>query len=241
MSQSLTEFLSNIDSLIQHLKYEKETQIYLRKGVKKYSGNSSFEIEFRELVSNLVETSFLQSRVYSYQNAIISLYGYLERFIENIIIEYLKTITSVCPEFYSLPKSIIKNHLNLSLDLISKIQKTKIWPNEIRKYKLGKAVENMNTFLQECNTYNINHEAFTNHSSNFRYDSIHDIFNKIGIEQVSKQCFERTNFKKSISEKNNIEGVTDNKILTSLLVTELEDLVQRRNEIAHGARIDNIN
>lgn len=240
MSQSFTEFLSNIDSLLTHLEYEKKSQLYFRKGVKKYSGDTAFEVEFRVFVNEVIERSLLRSKVYSYQNAIISLYGYLERFIEDSVVEYLKSISNVCPEYKSLPSSVRKNHLGLSLDLINKIQKIKGWSTEERKISLGKAVNNMNVCLQEESRFNINYEAFVNHTSNFRYDTILEVFSKVGIKGISNRCLKDINFINILSRKHSIEGSSKHKVFVSVLMRELDDLAQRRNEISHGVRIDDI-
>lgn len=240
MSQSLDEFLSNIGSLLAHLQYEKESQLYFRKGLKRYPGDTSFEIEFRTFVNEAAGASFLRSKIYSYQNAIISLYGYLERFIEDSVIEYLNSISIICPKYKSLPSAIRKNHLGLSLELINKIQKIKGLPAEERKVRLGSAVNNMNEFLKEESNFKINHDAFINHSSNFRYDTIHEVFSRVGIEGISRRCLKDNDFVITLCQKHNIEGSSNHKVLVSLLMTELNDLVQRRNEIAHGVRIDDI-
>lgn len=241
MSQSLDEFLSNIDSLLAHLKYEKESQLYFRKGVQRYLGNSAFEVEFQGFVNEVLgNSSLLQIKVYSYQNAIISLYGYLERFIEERVVEFLKSISDTCLEYKSLPSSIKKYHLSLSLELINKIQKIRGMGAGERRSSLCLAVSNMNDFLSEKSTFKINYNAFINHSANFRYDTIHEVFSRIGIEGISRKCLTETNFVKTLCQKHSIEGLSIQKVLVSLLMAELDDLAQRRNEIAHGARIDDI-
>ena len=73
MSQSVAEFLSNIESLLTHLQYEKKSQLYFRRGIQKYSGDTPFELGFRAFINEIEGSSLLRSKVYSYQNAIISL------------------------------------------------------------------------------------------------------------------------------------------------------------------------
>lgn len=241
MSQSLEEFVSNIGSLLAYLKYEKESQLYFRSGIHKYSGDSIFELEFRIFASEVLgNSSVLQNKVYSYQNAVISLYGYLERFIEERIIEYLKNVSDVCPEYKNLPPEIRKNHLVLSLDLVNKIQKARGLSIGVRKAKLCSVVGNMNDFLSERKNFRLNYDAFVNHSANFRYDTIHEVFARIGIEGISKKCLKSGSLVTILSQKHGIEGISSQKTLVSLLMGELDDLAQRRNEIAHGARIDDI-
>src|SRR3972149_5422065 len=54
---------------------------------------------------------------YDYNTIIVSLYGYLERYIEDLIGEHLDQLSSLVSQFVDLPHSIQKNHLMLSLDL----------------------------------------------------------------------------------------------------------------------------
>lgn len=241
MSESLAEFLSNINSLLNHLKYEKESQLFFRKGVQKYTGNSVIEIEFKSFVNKTVDiNSFLQAKVYSYQNAIISLYGYLERFIEDRVVEYLKSISNICPEYKFLPPSIKKNHLVLSLELINKLQKLKGLTDEKRTISLSNAIGNMNDFFRGESIFKINYDAYINHTSNFRYDTIHEFFSKVGIDGISRKCLKNKTFVTALCQNHNIQEKTSHKVLISLLMMDLDDLAQRRNEIAHGARIDDI-
>lgn len=241
MSQSIEEFLFNLRSLLAYMEYEKESQLYFRKGINKYTGSSDIEVEFRTFAEKVIgNSSALQNKIYSYQNAIISLYGYLERFIEDRIIEYLKNISDVCLEYKSLPSEIRKNHLGLSLDLVNKIQKIRGLSVAERKATLCSAVSIMNDFLSESTSFRINYDAFVNHSANFRYDTIHEVFTRIGIRDISKKCLKNDNFVTILSQKHGIEGSSSQKVLVSLLMGELDDLAQRRNEIAHGARIDDI-
>lgn len=240
MRRSLEGFSTSIEMLLAHLSYERESQVFFKDGLSKYSGDSEFEIEFRDFVGNVVGESSVRTRIYSYQNSIISLYGYLERFIEDVIVEYLKGISAACPEYDQLPASIRKNHLGLSMDLITKIQKIKGWSATDRKARLSDAVSNMNHFLSEQGEPKINYDAFISHTANFRYDTVHEIFSKIGIDSISRQCLADEKLVLEICERNGLDAETSHKTLLSSMTAELDDLAQRRNEIAHGVRLDEI-
>lgn len=240
MFQSISEFLSNTDALLTRLAYERSSQLYFQSGIKKYTGNSEFEIELRDFVNKNISPSLVNIKIFTYQNAIISLYGYLERFIEDIIDEYLRNIHNACTEFNCLPLAIKKNHFNSSLDLLLKTQRLKSLTPEQRKLRIKSTVGNMYSCLLEDKGYFINYEAFTTHNSNFRYDSIHEIFSRVGINRISRDCLNSKEFLRAIAQKHYIDDTTEKKILVSLLISELDDLAQRRNEIAHGARIDEL-
>ncbi|PFG11120.1 MAE_28990/MAE_18760 family HEPN-like nuclease [Marinobacter sp. LV10MA510-1] len=240
MLQSISDFNSNINGLINHLKYERNCQLFFQAGVKKYNGNSDFEREFQSFVCKRIKPSLTASKVYSYKNGIISLYGFLERFVEDAILEYLREICRQAPDYASLPSAIKINHLDVSLDHISKIKRNRALSDIQRKLQLREAVKNMNDCLIAVPEYTINLDAFINHSSNFRYDSIHEIFFRIGVPGISNLCLNNDKLAIALSRKHSSAKSLDKKILTSSLIKELNDLAQRRNEIAHGARVDEI-
>ncbi|WP_374417234.1 HEPN domain-containing protein [Ectopseudomonas oleovorans] len=240
MLRSLDDFNSSVEKLLAHLAYEKESQLFFRDGLRLCTGGSELEVEFRSFVEGVVGGSALRTKIFSYQNAIISIYGYLERFVEEVIVEYLKRVSEVCPEYGKLPAAVRKNHLGLSMDLINKIQKNKGWSEADRKARLSDAVNNMNHFLREQGELKVNHDAFTSHTSNFRYDTIHEVFSRIGIEAISRQCLNNRVLLTALCGRHGLEEDASHKVLVSLLTAELDDLAQRRNEIAHGVRIDEI-
>lgn len=240
MLQSLSGFLYSIDGLINHLNYERSCQIYFQSGSKRYTGEHYFEVEFRDFLSTKINPALTDSKVYSYKNGIISLYGFLERYIEDIVVEYLRSVCEQSPDYKSIPQEVRKNHLDASLDHIVKLKKSRGMSSDYRESALGETVENMHNCLVEAQEYVLNYDAFVNHNSNFRYDSIHEIFTRIGIHGISRSCLSDAGLAHALSRKHSPAGTLGKKILISLLITELDDLAQRRNEIAHGARIDEI-
>lgn len=240
MLQSLSDFLSSIDGLINHLNYEKSCQIYFQAGAKKYTGEHSFEVEFRDFLTEKISPALTDSKVYSYKNGIISLYGFLERYVEDIIVEYLRGICELSLDYRSLPHEIRKNHLDASLDHINKIKRLRGMNADYKKSSLNEAVKNLHNCLVEAQEYALNYDAFVSHTSNFRYDSIHEIFTRIGIHGISRSCLDDAGLAESLSRKHSPSATLEKKILISLLMSELDNLAQRRNEIAHGVRIDEI-
>jgi hypothetical protein len=240
MLQALSGFLISVDGLVNHLHYERNCQIYFQTGARKYTGETCVEKEFQEFLRDKISPALVDSKVFSYKNGIISLYGFLERFIEDVVIEYLRAICEQSPDYKSLPHEIRKNHLDASLDHVNKIKRIKGINGDYREYTLRETVKNMHACLAESQSYTLNYDAFISHSSNFRYDSIHEVFTRIGIRGISRSCLNDENLVEALSRRHSPSGALDKKLLISLLISELDDLAQRRNEIAHGVRIDEI-
>lgn len=241
MTRSLSDFTDGIDGLVSHLNYEKSCHFFFKEGVRKYSGDSVLEKEFQGVVRNEIVPSLVGSKVYSYKNAIITVYGLLERFVEDVVVEYLQLVCESAKTYRDIPSKIRKSHLDVSLDHIGKLKRIKGFSSGQGSHDLGGAVKNMHDCLVESPGCSLNFEAYVNHSSNFRYDSIHDIFNRVGIDSISRVCIDYSDELRDLLIRKHSSGVDlDRKTLISLLVAELDDLAQRRNEIAHGARVDDI-
>ena len=240
MLQSVNEFLENIDFLLSHIEFENDRNSFFQSGLNKYVGSSKIEEDFREFVKTKIRPSLINSKSFTYKNAIISLYGHLENYLEEIAKEYISVISDNCDHFSKLPTRIKKHHLNASMDLLAKIQRTKGSGLEYREREIKEVVKNMYDCLHENSNFLVNLDAFSLHTANFRYDSIHTLFQKIGIDGISRKCFEVVDFSKDLALKHSIDTEVNRKILVSLLISELDDLAQRRNEIAHGVKINNI-
>lgn len=176
-------------------------------------------------------------RILDYNLVIITLYGILEGFIEQIIEKYLDEVSCIVSKFSKLPQKIQDTHLQLSAELIINI-------NKLAKYSSldkNEVVRNLYSCVDESyGHYKLNGKAYTNHSSNFRRQTICDIFKNIGIANITKGIIQDDYFKKFFQE---YEGVTDPELKRysdEAFYTILEDIVERRNYIAHGNDVDDI-
>ena len=241
MTQSRNDFLSQVESLIDYLECENKSQIFLREGVKKYSGDSDFEIDFRSISVEFVEKNFsIKSKIFLYKNIIVSLYGFLERYVEDVIFEYLQIISGYCHGYESLPLAIRKNHLNLSIEKITKLKSQKGIEESIRVAKINSTIKSMGSMFGGQDDFILNFDAYLEHTSNFRYESINKIFSQVGIDNISRLCVKNANFMESLCEKYNLDDDVNHQVALSLLIAELDDLAQRRNEVAHGVIVDSI-
>ena len=240
MLQSINDFINSIDALLSHIEFENERNIFFQSGQKKYIGDSYFEKEFRKFVESKMNPSLINSRTFIYNNALITLYGCLENYLEQIVKEYITIIGSSCNQYKLLPTNIRKHHLNVSIELLNKIQKGRGINSVYRDKILKETVRNMHSCLQGDENFCINSQAFTLHTANFRYDTVHSLFQKIGIDGISRLCLENSEFANDLLFKHSIDFNVSKKTLISLLIAELDDLAQKRNEIAHGVKTDEI-
>ena len=182
------------------------------------------------LLRDHLEFILTQKRVYDYNTIIVSLYGFFEQFIENILISFTKSVSQIFVEPKHIPEIIQTNHYKLSIELLLKIE-------EKRKSKnLPKAeiLKNIYNISSNNNSYKLNGEAFAQHTANFGNENINDMFMKLGIDTISKSICEHSpmrEYLRTIREEAEI-----NVIKPSTLLTIVDDLADKRNDVAHGVR-----
>ena len=178
--------------------------------------------------------SMPQKRSYDYSLIIITLYGICESFIEKIVCAYLRSIKKQIKIYSDLPDSIRKSHTTLSTKLID-LNSTKY--GELKENEI---ISNLNSCLnQKENDYQLNLDAFRQHSSNFRTDAIRDFFKHIGIDNIDQLIAKDSELTKFMQLT---MGEAD--IINTLPISKyfeiLEDLVERRNVVAHGSNVDDL-
>lgn len=172
-------------------------------------------------------------KLFEYKAVVISLYGILEKYIGDWIKEHIETIPSLIPSYDELPEEIVKNHFDLSIDLILSIKK------ELDKYEHLKK-EDILTRLSSCiNTpanYKLNSDSFIPKSGNLKHLKIIEAFKSLNIK-LSEKLRNNANLSELLKEKygDNIANKNDDSLFEII-----NELVTRRNDIAHGVNIDDI-
>lgn len=141
---------------------------------------------------------------------------------------YVKDLSDVVPTYGQLPDAIRNHHSELSMALLSRVKQG--------KYKGSKTevsiIADLNSCLSGAPTFKVNHEAFAHHTSNFRIQLIDDVFARIGVQSVSQRLCVYSPFAEHAAAK------FPGRDLPSIPATELffwiNDLAERRNEVAHG-------
>jgi hypothetical protein len=165
---------------------------------------------------------------FDYNSIVVSLYGFLEQFVEGLCRSYVSYINGVVPTYDELPPELLKNHVPLTLDLISKAD----LPRYSGTVSVSQLVDNLHSCLSNATGYRLNSDAFSQHTANFRAEVIQSLFGKIGIQNVAKQILERAAFQDYLRvafpdrDPSTIEAVD--------AFFHLDDLAERRNEVAHG-------
>jgi len=171
-------------------------------------------------------------KVFEYKAIIISLYGLLEKYIELWIKDYLDELSRLI-SYDKLPEIIRKSHFEFSLKLINIVIQGRL--DKYSHLKKEDILKKLNNCIENSLNYGLNVDAFTIQSGNLKHNRIEEIFKSIDIiigEKLIKNA-----------ELNMLIGVSQDRIKnleSSVLFGKINELVERRNTIAHGATIDDL-
>ena len=224
---SFKEFNDDILSIREYIKHIK----LIRKIVKNNRASSDEVMkEFYSQIS-LFRTS---KKMFEYKSIVISLYGILEKYVTFWIQEHINTLPSLIARYDDLPEKIQNNNFQLSIRLITLI-------NEKRSTKFDGIVKEdvllkLNNCVNNKGNYVLNEEAFYPLSGNLKHSRVVEAFKTIDIDL--NQAFRKNQkFREFYAELYN--SSIDNK-KDSDAFKIIDDIVELRNEVAHGNRIDNI-
>jgi hypothetical protein len=171
-----------------------------------------------------VEPFALRQAQYAMQ--LVLLYGAFERLIEGLLVGTTTALNELVPAYPELPKRIRENHRRKSIDAL----RDEVWLSRSNDPLLaGKLIEGLHSCETNASNYKLNSLAYGRHSANFRRGLIDDAFREIGIDDFSKLTSASPEFKSYLAAAPRERGLLD----AGLGV--IDDLAERRNEIAHGS------
>lgn len=175
-----------------------------------------------------------QKRSYDYSLIIVTLYGVFESYVEKIVCAYLLALNKQIKMYNQLPGAICRSHTALSTKLLS------VNSSKFGQIKEGEVIANLNSCLNQTDDdYKLNIDAFRQHSSNFRTDSLREFFKMIGIGNVENRIAQDPSLNAFIQATMGEEG-EGGTYPTTKYFEKIEDLVERRNVVAHGSEADDL-
>lgn len=172
-------------------------------------------------------TSFMTKRTLDYNTVIISLYGYLESFIEGLIKNYLVSVCRLVPNYSDLPEKIRDTHFGLSADLIRNL----VLPKYQNLTTREDIVKNLYSCIETPEAYRLNPDAYTHHTSNFRFETIEKCFGTVGVDSLTAKIKNHGVFQAYLRKaKPDILQIRPESAFGII-----NDLADRRNEVGHGA------
>ncbi len=231
---SLIRFKDEINQIREYFKHIQYVDNVVNYNV---SEDDGFEVR-RILISlkNHNKSFKTDKKIFEYKASIISIYGLLEKYIEVWIKEYLDSLSNLVTDYTQIDEKIRSNHFDLSLKLI-----TNITSRESAKYQhltKEQILQKLNNCITTPTNYSFNTESFILFSGNLKHTQIVNLFKLINVN-LNESLSRSKTLVKYLQEKKGISNIAN--IKTDTLYNTIQDLVDRRNQIAHGSEgVDNI-
>ncbi|HEY9299613.1 MAG TPA: HEPN domain-containing protein, partial [Phormidium sp.] len=152
----------------------------------------------------------------------------------SLLTAYVSYLNSIIPKYEEIPKQIAKNHISLSFALISLSEQSR-YQGVVTATQL---ISNLHSCTSNSKDYRINAEAFAQHTANFRDEVIQSSFAQIGIDGVSGRVKNSSAFIEYLELKYPERDIGSIKPQDYLFY--LNDLAERRNQVAHGSLPDEL-
>lgn len=245
MKSCLSVFKQGLSDLQQYIKgLDLEAKLILPEG----KGEKSIVLENQ--LKHFFEhrnTNRALKRRFDYNSIIVSMYGLVEQYIKALMQDYLESLQKIVPSYSGLPEPITKNHVAVSFELIKQTEHSRYRGTNTKE----KIISKLNSCLNEPENYKLNFDAFCQHNANFRSDVIDDFFKKVGFPKIMEKSLGNPNIRRLLNaleldelhehlEKNTDPKIRENKAsgLQERAFSFLNDLAERRNEVAHGISSD---
>jgi hypothetical protein len=177
----------------------------------------------QEAHNKLADAAALQELNYS--SAVISLYAAVERFGEGSLADYVQFLNAVCPSYGQLPEQLRNAHLDATVRLMQS-------PELDRLSSAEELVADLNSCIQNEQPYRLTPATFAFHTANFRLKLFDQLWNQVGVENLSQGIAESEAYIEAV------EAVDPGSPKGSFF--RLDDIAERRNEIAHGVEISEL-
>ncbi len=228
MNQSLLKnFREELDFIEKYLEH-----IDLINEIAKKSKNSNDDLLIN-LYQNLKDFSS-SKKVFEYKSIIISIYGLLEKYISLWIKDFIEDTSKKVKKYETLSDKFKKSHYEQTIQLLLKIIEGKNSKFEGIDEKL--LISNINSCINGLEDFSLNVDSFVPFSGNLKHNIINLSFKSfdINLEAELKKDLKFSNYLEINFGKNYTNKESE------ILFEKINNLVDRRNLIAHGSEIDDI-
>lgn len=225
-NQSLDLFIEDINDVREYMKY---IDLVNNIEISTVDSSDTALINLRDHLHSFG----VSKKIFEYKSITISLYGILEKHIGIWIKEYITQLPEIITNYNDLPNKFREDHFNLSVKLIGLISEKKHakYESMIKESILTK----LNSCLEKPSSFQLNSDAFYIRSGNLKHVKIAEALSFLGISLTTSL--------KNIGQRP--EGFLFDRAhhignKGDELFRLIDELVTRRNDIAHGEDIDNI-
>ncbi len=216
--------MNEIEKNLELVNYKGKFLIEIKK-------NKDTELKEVKEYIRLVEETY--NSVMEYNALIISIYGCLENFIDDLLKEYLMYLEKIHAKYENLPSKMKEVHVKNIGDFLQNSQRFS------KELDVTQVIRKLYSCFSD-GKYNLNYEFILRHGGNLKIDKICELFNNVGIENLREKIWKSEEFIEYFKEENQFENYgkaeefIKKKNDKNALFVILEDLIERRNIVAHS-------
>jgi hypothetical protein len=234
MKACVDTFAAGLNDLILFLdNADRETELV--KSLLRETRQSSLTCDEKGLITEIAKAG-TGKRQYVYAVAIIGLYGLLERLVDSILEKYIVIISGLVDRYDDLPESLRRNHVTLTIELVKAVSEER----HRGDLTTAQIIANLHSCLSGDSVFRVNAPAFVLHRGNITLHKARDFLKALGIEASARRMLVMPAFETFFAAADpprNVHSIQDADL--ERLLTPIDDLVERRNSVAHGI-IDDI-
>lgn len=245
MINPYNQFKVGYENLKMQMKYMRDSESLIKKIASDMKGDNDFILIddiYINFLNNHDDSRKRTTRTqYLYKLTIISLYGLFEQFIESQIEQYAKLISKQVGKYIYLPEKMQSIHCDLTLKYAQKNLDNKYLSDEDKENNHKLLVTSLYQSLNnDTNDFSLFEKVYSNHTSNFRYDLINNLFANIGIERIIDKTLSIDGYDEYYKQFFGLDDSAKHNEIITKVSEEILGIVQRRNRIAHGENEDNM-
>lgn len=168
-------------------------------------------------------------RRFDYAGFIVALYASFESFVENLVVSYARQ-AALRARYCDLPEKLTSKHMAKSAELL---QKARLGQGRLAGLRDVDIVRNLWDCLSGAMPYTLNEVAIAEHDRNLRADELDLMFRAIGIEGACGRAGKSEPLNEWFRATQGLELASPEGVPTMTIQKRLEDLVERRNQVAH--------
>ncbi|MDR1487586.1 MAG: hypothetical protein LBT62_06320 [Deltaproteobacteria bacterium] len=169
-------------------------------------------------------------RRFDYAAFVVALYSSFEKFVENLITEYVHLETRRL-QYTELPQKLLKKHLARTAEMLSR---GRIGEGRYVGLTEIDVVKNLFECLNGRQPYTLNKAAVVAHDRNLRISEIDELFAAVGVEQICTRVRRADALAEWYRDVNALPSAPRDGVPTATIEERVKDLVECRNQIAHG-------
>ena len=175
--------------------------------------------EFAALIEEIPSKD--EWRIYDHCAVVTRLYAIYERFVEDLISDWLRLMPDLVPRYSDLEEKIQNTHREGIGRLLIDIKK-----NRFQHLSVEKVVQGLSCGITDTGKYELLPDAFLLHEQNLRKEVLETVLKNAGIDEAWKWVINHKEIKYFVEEVRGSQNTAEG---------ELKQLVDYRNKAAHGS------